>query len=127
MKKIVIGALCLSMVGVFIACKKNKKPVVQPAPTTETATLQITGSSNASITYAAAFVAKDTLSSEKNINKSSWKKDIKHKKGQKLSFTVKARVTDGKDGTLEAQILRNGKVVKTSKVTGKDLKTTVSE
>lgn len=120
-----LGILCLSMFAGFIACKKSN---TKPAPaTTDVATVKLSGSSNVAISYAAAAVVKDTIAMEKNINKNTWTKEVKHRKGQRLTLTVKAAVTDGKEGSLEAQIIRSGRVVKSNKLSGKDFKINLSE
>lgn len=90
----------------------------------KTYTVKFTGSENANIEMIIVAKADGSNETYSDVNKSSWETQVKSKGG--ISAGAVGFTTDDKPGKLKAEIIENGKVVKTSTSEGTVLNATVT-
>ncbi len=115
MKKLALGLFCTFAFVSLSSCSKsddNGSGKLQDG----TFTVKLIGSSNVDIQQ--IIITKGDGTTESFIEEygSSWEKEFTVKKG--INVSASAWTTDDKKGTLEGQLIKDGKVIKTSKSEG---------
>lgn len=121
MKKILVALLFTSAL-LGVSCSKSDDS--GNGSSEKTYTIKFTGTENVNIEMIAIAKQDGTTETYTDVNKSSWEKQIKVE--GVFSAGAVGLTTDEQSGKLEAQIIENGKVIKTSTSEGTMLNVTVS-
>lgn len=120
MKKLALGLICTFAFVSLSSCSKSD----DNGGGETTYTIKFTGTSNVDIQQIVITKGDGTTETFMEDYGNSWEKEITTKNG--FSAGANARVTDDKSGKLEAQIIKDGKVIKTSNSEGPILLVSVS-